>query len=232
MRRPEGNQLYAIRGVWWATLLSRLGHGDRAQAITEANLLFCEHNWLGRNRRPLPRSSWRARHSFGGFPKATRLLAEAVSVFRRVHQIQELPGALLAQADLERRQCLWDEALRTIEAALRLAAPRDMRLDHADALVQRARIRLDRAQAGPSPASGTDADRAGDDLDAAVTIARDCGYAWAELDALFLLAEVQTVLGAPDKAARNRRAAETLSRRLLDTTPLDPDPYAFAYVDP
>jgi hypothetical protein len=97
-----------------------------------------------------------------------------------------------------------------------------MRLDHADGLVLRARIRLDRALDEAPAARRVATERAGDDLDGALILARDCGYAWAERDALALLAEVHEALGSGDKAAAFRREAEALSRRLADTTPPPP----------
>ena len=42
--RKDGAELYALRGVQWATLLIHLGQITRAQAITEANLAMCQRN--------------------------------------------------------------------------------------------------------------------------------------------------------------------------------------------
>ena len=228
-RRTFCLELCSDRGVHWATLLIRLGQIDRAQAITEANLRICEgygwredvarcHTLLGVLATLMDRSLDAAPH-----------LTQAESVFRRGHQITELPNTLLARAELERRQDRRDEALATVEAALRLAAPRKMLLDQADALVLRGRIRLDRARPAPSATARQEVERSGDDLDQALSLARSCGYVWAERDALTRLAEVRAWLGDKATAASLRREAETLSRRLLDTTPADPDPFAWAY---
>jgi tetratricopeptide (TPR) repeat protein len=141
--------------------------------------------------------------------------------------ISDLPKTLLAHAECERRQARWSEALAAVEAALRLAAPRKMLLDQADALVLRGRIRLDRAAAEAAPRP--EIERAGDDLEQALTLARSCGYAWAERDALTRLAETHVRLGDQGKAIALAREAETLSRRLLDATPPDPDPFAWVY---
>jgi hypothetical protein len=150
-------------------------------------------------------------------------------VLRRAHQIMDLPATLLARAELECCQSQWDGAFATVEAALRLAAPRKMLTDQADALVQRGRIRLDQARTRPLPIDRQLAEQAGDDFNAALTLARSCGYAWAESDALTYLAQVHALLGDQPKAAAVGREAETLSRRLLDTTPPDPNPFAWVY---
>jgi hypothetical protein len=101
--------------------------------------------------------------------------------------------------------------------------------DQADALVLRGRIWLDRARTAPDAAAREAAERAGDDLDQALTLARSCGYAWAERDALTHLSDAHTLLGDTARAAAVGREAEALSRRLLDTTPPDPDPFAWVY---
>ncbi|MHC4400598.1 MAG: hypothetical protein ACYTG0_13060 [Planctomycetota bacterium] len=56
--------------------------------------------------------------------------------------------------------------------------------------------------------------RAQDDAEAALALARQCGYAWAQRDALWLLAETCDALGEADRAAAARRDAEALARRL------------------
>ena len=45
-------------------------------------------------------------------------------------------------------------------------------------------------------------------------LARQCGYAWAEGDALFLLADAWWVLGEPRRAVDCCRDAEALAARL------------------
>ena len=112
---------------------------------------------------------------------------------------------------------------------MRLAAPRKMLLDQADALVLRGRTRLDRARAKPRSMDWGHIEHAEDDLDQALTLARSCGYSWAERDALTHLAEVQASLGHHTRAASLEREAETLSGRLADVTPLDPNPFAWVY---
>ena len=225
---PDSEELSSYRGVLCATLLIRLDQIERAQAITEANLRVCErYGWQEDVARCHTLLGVLAT-LVGSFPDAAQHLTQAESVFRRAHQIRDLVNTLLARAELERRQGHWNEASATTEAALRLAAPRKMLLAQADALVLRGRIRLDRARAAAQTTDRHEVKRAGDDLDQALTLARSCGYAWAERDALTQLAEVHARLGDNVKAADLGREAETLSRRLLHTTPPDPNPFAWA----
>jgi len=226
---PDGDELKSGAGAWWARLLIRLGQTERAQAITEANLRICEREGWQEDVAVCHRLLGVLATLAGRFPDAAQHLTQAESVFRRAHQIKDLPTTLLARAELERRQDHWNEALATVEAALRLAAPRKMLLDQADALVLRGRIRLDRARAVAQATARQEVERASDDLDQALTLARSCGYAWAERDALTHLADVHSWLGDKAKAAALGREAETLSRRLLDTTPPDPNPFAWVY---
>ena len=62
------------------------------------------------------------------------------------------------------------------------------------------------------------AHRATDSCDAALQIARECGYAWAERDALALLAQSHALLKS-GRAAGFARAADILSDRLADASP-------------
>ena len=162
---PDGRELYSNRGVRWTKLLIRLGQRDRAQAITEANLRISEYNGWGDDIAGCQALLGALASASDRFSDAAPALAAAVSVLRSAHQIMDLPWVLLVEADLERRQCQWEVALGIVEAALRLAAPRGMRLGHADALVLRARIRLDRAQATRAATPRADAEHAGDYLD-------------------------------------------------------------------
>ena len=108
-----------------------------------------------------------------------RHLIQAQSYFCRAHQIKDLPNPELACAGLERGRG-HSAGLATVEATLRLTAPRKMLLIQVDALVLRGRIRLDRTDAR-GPGHGTAGDRTRrDDLYEAPTLARSCGYAWAE----------------------------------------------------
>lgn len=217
-RNPDGNELHSFRGVEWADLLLRLERIGRAIALTEANLRICTRNWWQDD---LARCHWilgRADTKQSRFEPAAQHLTDAEAIFRRGHQIADLPKVLLARADLDRRRRRWTDAWSAVEEALRLAAPRHMRLVHADALVLRARIRLDRARSEHAPAEilKEAAQRAQDDSEAGLRLARNSGYAWAERDAFALLAETWQILGNPEKAVQVRRDADALSARLAD----------------
>jgi hypothetical protein len=94
--------------------------------------------------------------------------------------------------------------LAACERALDLAAPRNYRLSHADALVLRARIAL--ARRDPATARN--------DAESSLEIAEDCEYAWAERDACEILAQALGVLGNQTEAAGYADRAADLSRRL------------------
>ena len=83
-----------------------------------------------------------------------------------------------------------------------------MRLRHADALVLRGRIALDQ-QASPLASA-----EALDDAGHALTIARQCGYAWAERVALQLM-DALAAAGDRDGAQAARREAVAMTRRLI-----------------
>jgi hypothetical protein len=156
-------------------------------------------------------------------------LERAEAPFRRGGAVRYLLNVLLAKADLGLRRGDWEAGLAVAEEALRLAAPRGFRLVQADALVLRGSLILDWAASGAEASRHQAAFQAGDDGEAALTLARDCGYAWAERDAWALLAETRGLTGDTSGAALARREAETLTRRLSDTTPPDPNPFAWVY---
>ena len=99
-----------------------------------------------------------------------------------------------------------ETALAACERPVQLAAPRNYRLLHADALNLRAQVALE--SAGPHPAS------ARDDAEAALQLAEFCEYAWAQRDALELLARAHHQLGNPAEALRCRERAADWNRRL------------------
>ncbi len=124
-------------------------------------------------------------------------------------------------------------ALGRAAEALALAQPRGMRLVHADALVLRGRARLlDASEPGDGTAGdGTATDslsRAMDDAEDALRLARECGYAWAERDAVLLQADTHAALASAHRdagnevtakrhraeAGRTRSEAEALASRL------------------
>jgi hypothetical protein len=97
-------------------------------------------------------------------------------------------------------------ALHRAAEALDLAAPRGMRLVHADALVLRGRARL--LEGKPDSAA-----RALDDAEDALRLARECTYAWAERDALFLQADAAVALANAYQAADQSAKARTLAHQ-------------------
>lgn len=88
-----------------------------------------------------------------------RHLIQAQSYFCRAHQIKDLPNPELACAGLERGRG-HSAGLATVEATLRLTAPRKMLLIQVDALVLRDRIRLDRTDAAVQGAARQEIERA------------------------------------------------------------------------
>jgi len=102
-----------------------------------------------------------------------------------------------------------DQALAACERALELAAPRNYRLAHADALNLRARIALERPDSNPSAAR--------DDAEAALALAEFCEYAWAQRDALEVLARAHRALGNESEALRCADRAADWARRLTRT---------------
>jgi hypothetical protein len=149
----------------------------------------------------------------GDHASAADQLARAAEILRRGHLLAELPLILLAQADLDRRRLAWDSALRRAEEIVSLAAARRMRLHHADALALRGGVRLDRARAELTDNAGI-AYQALDDATAARTLARQCGYTWAERDSERLAAAAYDLLGDQERAHQYRREAEALDARL------------------
>ncbi|HEX6371604.1 MAG TPA: SIR2 family protein [Longimicrobium sp.] len=87
-------------------------------------------------------------------------------------------------------------------AALALAQPLGMRLAHTDALVCRGRAHVLKAEEAEGETERGDwLARALDDGEYALRLARECGYAWAEKDALLLLARVHEGLAGVQAAA-------------------------------
>jgi tetratricopeptide (TPR) repeat protein len=218
---PGGAELHSVRGVWWAALLLRIGRIERAKALTDANLSICNLNRWQHAAAQCRRVLGAVATVEAQFDEADCHHRAAEATFRHGHMISHLPEVLLDRGELERRRGYWDEAKTAADEALRLSALRQMQLDHADALVLRARLSLERARAEDATNDSlcAIAERAGDDLDAALGLSRRCSYAWAERDALKLLADTSEILGRTDEALTLHRDAQLLSRRLADTHP-------------
>jgi tetratricopeptide (TPR) repeat protein len=211
--------LFGRRGIRFADLMLRLERKDDARRLTEANLQICVQNsWQEETAQCwtlLGDIAMRENH----FVEAEGQFAAAERIFRSGHVVSQIPRILLAHAELERRQGRWELAEAAIEEALTLAAPRQMRLDHADALLARARLELDQIADTDCalPSVEVSAYRAIDHCDAALQIARECGYVWAERDALALLVQSHELLKS-GRATGFAREVETLAERLAEAS--------------
>jgi tetratricopeptide (TPR) repeat protein len=210
----EGASLHSGRGIRWAELLLRLGQAGRAHELTETNLRICQRNgWqadVARCRRVLGQVAVLG----GEHLAAADHLAQAAQILSRGHLLIDLTAVLLAQADLDRRHAVWPAAAGQVEEALSLAAPRRLRLYHADALVLRGRIRLDHAYADPAIDQRVTAEQVLDDATFAATLARECGYLWGERDAEQLLGDGNAALGNRNRTRHHQREADALTNRL------------------
>jgi tetratricopeptide (TPR) repeat protein len=210
-------RLYSLPAIHWAELMLRLGQTSRARTLTEANLEICKRNQWQHDVARCHYILGRTAIAEGRFAEATEYITTAEDTMRRGHQLLDLPNLLLARATLEYYRKLWDEALRFVNETLLLAMPRRMRLAHADALVLRGRILLERGishSVAQTNVPQLSIERAYDDADAALTLARQSGYLWAERDALVLLTDACQTLGNVSLALSYRRDAEVLIRRL------------------
>jgi tetratricopeptide (TPR) repeat protein len=226
---PDGDKLYGLHCIQWADMIRRLGDRRRAHDLIRVNREICSRNALYQNVAHCDCLLGRLAAEDGQFDVAAAHLEKAEAPFRRGGAVRNLLNVLLANADLGLRRGDWEGGLAAAEEALRLAAQRGFRLVQADGLVLRGRLILSQAASEAEATLRQAAFRASDDGEAALTLARDCGYAWAERDAWALLAETRGLTGDTSGAALARREADTLTRRLSDTTPPDPDPFAWVY---
>jgi tetratricopeptide (TPR) repeat protein len=214
---PDGkDDLHSWRGIQFADCLIRLGDLSRARSLTERNLAICEQYRWGYDSAHCHAYLGRIDTLEGRFPEATAHFGQAEATYRRGHMIVNLTRLRLFQSDLHRRLKSWDDALHLVEEALRLAMPRGMRPVHADGLVLRGTISLDRATALPSTDPGRRPliERALDDAEAALAVTKPCGYVWAERDAHALLASAHGALDQRQDALRSAKEAERLSHHL------------------
>jgi len=208
---PDFAELHSLRGIQWAELLLRGGHPSQAARRTQVNLLVCERNRWNDN---IARCHWMrgwCALAEGRLEEAQAELCKAEPILHRGQMLFDFARLHVTAGQVALAQRDWAEALRRAGEALALAAPRGMRLVHADALMVRGRARLLEAETDSAA-------RAADDAEEALRLARDCDYAWAERDALFLQADAQAALAAsqdtanPHAARRNR----DLARRAQD----------------
>jgi tetratricopeptide (TPR) repeat protein len=200
----DGDDLYTGRGIKWAEHLLCTGQRTRARKLTARNREICDSSsW----QQDIARCDWMLGWldaADGKWSSAHLHLDQAEATFTRGHMIQELARVHLTRAVCRLGEGYLDRAEAACERALYLAAPRNYRLIHADALVLRARIAVARR----------DATAARNDAESALQIAELCEYAWAERDACEVLAQAWRTLGNDAEAARYAERARNLNRRL------------------
>ena len=194
--------LYSIRGIQSAELLLRSGHTALAARRTTANLRICQRNEWNHDNAYCHWVLGTCALAEGRIDDAVLALEIAEPIFHRGQFLFWLARLHITSGALALAQQNAPGAFHRVAEALALAQPRGMKLVHADALVLRGRARL--LEAKPDHAI-----RALDDATDGLRLARDCGYAWAERDALFLEADARTVLaGAYDVADPARAICE------------------------
>jgi tetratricopeptide (TPR) repeat protein len=207
---PDGDELYSTRGIHWAELLLRSGHPKRARHRTHANLRSCEPNQWNDD---IARCHWMlacCALAGGRLDEADAELQQAEAVFHRGQMLFDLARLYLTSGQVALARKDFNSAIRYAADVINLAAPREMRLIYADALVLRGGAQL---------LKGTlnSASRAFDDAEYALRMARECSYAWAERDALLLqgkvsvaLANIYKLSGEIAKSERFRNTANKL----------------------
>ncbi len=229
----DGRELFSLRGIQWTELLFRTGHTTIAARRTTANLRICE---LYGRKDYSARCRWvlgACALAEGRLAEAETELQQAEAIFHSGQLLFDLARVHVTAGSVTLAQRDPAAAHRRVIEALALAQPRSMRLVHADALVLRGRARLLEATSlNEGSGEANLLARALDDADDALRLARECGYVWAECDALRLQADVHSSLALAQEAgsnlfgsARHRDAAhcasteaENLSLRLLLTT--------------
>ncbi len=216
------NELESLVGIHGAELLVRSNHPAAAGHRAISCLNVCRRNGWNYN---VALCHWMlgwCALAEGQLDVAEAELRQAEPIFYRSHLLFDLARLHVTAGELELSRRDAAGALHRASEALLLAAPRGMRLVHADALVLRGRARLLGGQSDCAL-------RALDDAEEALRLASECGYAWAERDALFLAAEARAAraaqLRAGDRASaadrereaayRARQDAKALSARLV-----------------
>jgi tetratricopeptide (TPR) repeat protein len=201
---PGGDDLCGVLGIVWAEHILRSGHTGAAHRLTTRNLENCGRKSWQSN---VARCEWMLGWldvAGANWASAHEHLDQAEATFTRGHMIQELARVHLTRAACHLGEGHPEHALAVCERALDLAAPRNYRLIHADALVLRARIAFARE----------DATTARNDAESALQIAEFCEYAWAERDACEVLSQAWRALDNQAEAARYTDRAANLNRRL------------------
>ncbi len=193
----SGNELESLLGIHGAELLVRSGHPAAASQRVVGRLGLCRRNQWNYN---IALCHWMlgwCALAEGRLADAEAELRHAEPIFHRSHLPFDLARLHITAGDLALAGRDAEGGLDRAAAALALAAPRGMRLVHADALVLRGRARMLEGQP----------DSAVDDAEEAMRLARECGYTWAERDGLRLKAEAHSVLAAGHQAAGRTAAA-------------------------
>lgn len=210
---PDDRELYGYCGTQWEDMLRRVGHPALAARRAAANLRICERKHWNAD---VARCRWvmaGCALADGELEEAETQLREAESVFRGGQMLFDLARVHVTAGEVAIARRDAPAALGRAAEALALAQPRGMRLVHADALVVRGRARLLDAseQRDDTAGDGTLTDslsRALDDADDALRLARECSYAWAERDALWLQADTHAALASAHRDAGNEPAAK------------------------
>jgi tetratricopeptide (TPR) repeat protein len=202
----ESVDLYSQNGIRWAEHLLRIGNRVKSQRLTVHNIKIClENSW----RQTVARCEWILGWLdvfAGDYTAAHAPLEKAKATFTAGHMIQDLAKTLVTESACYLKEHQFDAALASCERALDLAAPRNYRLIHADALNLRARIALDRPDPDPNGVR--------DDAEAALQLAEWCEYAWAQRDACEILSRAYHALGSEQEALKYAKQHEDWSRRL------------------
>jgi hypothetical protein len=201
---PGGRELGGLAGILWAELLLRSGHSALAFRRTTVNLSICKHSGWNDD---AARCQWvlaECALAEDRLDEAASVLEVAEPVFHRGQLLFELARLHVTAGRLALARKNAPATFHRVAEALALAQPRGMKLLHADALVLRGWARL--LEAKPDCAV-----RALDDAQDALRIARECDYAWAVRDALFLEADARASLardhGEADAARASRERA-------------------------
>jgi tetratricopeptide (TPR) repeat protein len=195
------NELESLVGIHGAELLVRCNHSVAASRRALACLSVCRQKGWNYN---VALCHWMLAWcalAGGQLDVAEAELRQAEPIFYRSHLLFDLARlhVTAGEIDLSRRDTAG--ALHRASEALSLAAPRGMRLVHADALVLRGRARLLGGQSDGAL-------RALDDAEEALRLANECGYAWAGRDALFLAAEAHAARAAQLQVGDSALAAD------------------------
>lgn len=209
----QAAELIGLGGVWWAQLLIRLGRLAQAERVLRQNR---DASRSANRHGDVARCEWLlgvVETVKGELDEADRLLSNSESIMRRGQMLAELPAVLIARSDLILSKGCHGDAERLADDAFEIARLRSMAPIHADALVQRARVRLqaDVSASGQNALPRVQLATVRDDLLSAVHLSRHCGYPWAERVAQKPLHAVLRLLG--DRVGSEQCRADRASSR-------------------